>query len=77
MNKDDDLSKSFERLDETKQESNKRSFFDWLIGREESEEEKLRKKLDKELKEAARKRAEQFEEELREQVMNPTQEAGQ
>lgn len=64
---DDNQNKSFERLDETRYERNERSFFDWLTGRKETEEEKLKKKLDKELKEAARKRAEQFEEELRQQ----------
>lgn len=63
----DGQKKSFEKLDESRYERGKRTFFDWLVGREESEEEKLRKKLDKELKEAARKRAEQFEEELRQQ----------
>jgi|GEM_PF-5795571 len=62
---DDDKQRSFERLDETNPERNHRSFFDWLRGKEETDEEKLRKKLDEELKEAARKRATDFEEERR------------
>jgi len=62
---DDDKQPSYERLDETNPEHNRRSFFDWLRGKEETDEEKLRKKLDEELKEAARTRAEQFEEERR------------
>lgn len=62
---DDDKQQSYERLDETNPERNHRSFFDWLRGREETDEEKLRKKLDEELKEAARKRATDFEEERR------------
>lgn len=62
---DDDKQQSFERLDETNPERNHRSFFDWLRGKEETDEEKLRKKLDEELKEAARKRATDFEEEQR------------
>ncbi len=62
---DDDKQPSYERLDETNPERNRRSFFDWLRGKEETEEEKLRKKLDEELKEAARKRATDFEEERR------------
>lgn len=61
----DDKQLSHERLDETDPERNRRSFFDWLRGKEETEEEKLRKKLDEELKEAARKRATEFEEERR------------
>lgn len=64
---DDDNQPSFEILDEANPERNKRSFFDWLRGKEETEEEKLRKKLDEELKFAARKRAEQFEEEQRQE----------
>ena len=67
---DDDKQPSFERLDETKVEKNHRSVFDWLRGREETEEtegEKLRKKIDEELKEAARKRATDFEEERRQE----------
>jgi hypothetical protein len=64
---DDDKQPSYERLDDTGQERNRRSFFDWLRGKEETEEERLRKKLDDELKEAARQRAEQFEEERREE----------
>lgn len=62
---DDDKQQSYERFDETGPERNRRTFFDWLRGKEETDEEKLRKKLDEELKEAARKRAEQFEEERR------------
>ena len=62
---DDDKQPSYERLDESQPERNRRSFFDWLRGKEETEEERLRKKLDEELKEAARQRAEQFEEERR------------
>ncbi len=65
---DDDKQPSFERLDETKVERNHRSIFDWMRGREETDEtkeEKLRKKIDEELKEAARKRATDFEEERR------------
>lgn len=62
---DDDKQPSYERLDETNPEHNRRSFFDWLRGKEESDEERLRKKLDEELKAAARERAEQFEEERR------------
>lgn len=66
MADDDQKQRGFEILDETRPERNRRSFFDWLTGKEDSEEERLRKKLDEELKEAARKRAEQFEEEERE-----------
>lgn len=62
---DDDKQPSHERLDETNPERNRRSFFDWLRGKEETDEEKLRKKLDEELKEAARRRATDFEEEQR------------
>lgn len=62
---DDDKQPSYERLDESQPERNRRSFFDWLRGKEETDEERLRKKLDEELKEAARQRAEQFEEERR------------
>ena len=62
---DDDKQPSYERLDETNPEHNRRSFFNWLRGKEETDEEKLRKKLNEELKEAARTRAEQFEEERR------------
>lgn len=62
---DDDKQPSYERLDETNPERNRRSFFDWLRGKEETDEEKLRKKLDEELKEAARKHATEFEEERR------------
>lgn len=62
---DEDKQPSYERLDETNPERNRRSFFDWLRGKEESDEERLRRKLDEELKEAARQRAEQFEEERR------------
>lgn len=62
---DDDKQQSYELLDETNPERNRRSFFDWLRGKEETDEEKLRKKLDEELKEAARKRATDFEEEQR------------
>lgn len=62
---DDDKQQPYERLDETSPERNKRSFFDWLRGKEETEEERLRKKLDEELKEAARQRATDFEEERR------------
>lgn len=62
---DDDKQQSYERLDETNPERNHRSFFDWLRGKEETDEEKLRRKLDEELKEAARKRAKEFEEEQR------------
>lgn len=57
----EDKKLSFERLDETKPERNKRSFFDWLTGKEATPEEELREKLDKELKDAARKRAEEEE----------------
>lgn len=67
---DDEKDKSFERLDESRPERNERSFFDWLRGKEETEEsdeEKLRKKLDEELKEAARQRATEFEEERRQE----------
>lgn len=62
---DQDKQPSYERLDETNPERNRRSFFEWIRGKEETEEERLRKKLDEELKEAARQRAEQFEEERR------------
>lgn len=62
---DEDKQPSYERLDETNPERNRRTFFDWLRGKEETEEERLRRKLDEELKEAARQRAEQFEEEQR------------
>lgn len=62
---DDDTQRSYEQLDETNPEHNRRSFFDWLRGKEETDEEKLRKKLDEELKQAARQRAQQFEEEQR------------
>lgn len=58
---DDDTRASYERLDETRPERNKRSLFEWLTGKEASEEEPLRQQLDKELKTAARKRAEEEE----------------
>lgn len=58
---DDDNKHSPEFLREDRVEKNKRSVFEWLTGKEESEKDKLRKKLDKELKEAARKRAEEIE----------------
>ncbi len=54
-----------ERLNETRYERNKHSWWDRLRGKEETEEEALRKKLDAELKEAARRRATDFEEERR------------
>ncbi len=63
VNDDDDTRRSPEFLREDRHEKNERSFFDWLRGKGESDEERLRKKLDKELKEAARRRAE--DEELR------------
>lgn len=52
---------TLEILQEERIEKNQRSFFDWLRGKEETDQERLRKTLNKELKEAARKRAEETE----------------